>query len=68
MNNRQAQPKEVTRRVLNKVISSREPRGLFFARYGRDYIGVDNATGDAWTEMFHTRGACLRWLNGGDLE
>lgn len=43
-----------------------EPLGLFW-RHDTDtglYIGIDNSTGDAWTEEFETKEAMLRWLGG----
>lgn len=48
-----------------KIIAGRGPRGRFYtlAKDGK-YVGVDNATGDAWTEEFETIGECIRWLKG----
>lgn len=44
------------------VIASREPEGLFYMRKGGRYIGIDNRTGDAWTEDFPTLDECKEWL------
>ena len=50
------------------IIDSRTPKGLFFlyeqSRDGRDIVtGIDNLTGDAWTENFATLIECLDWLS-----
>ena len=47
---------------LLKVIHTRVPHGLFLAREGIKWAAVDNSTGDAWTEIFATRHAAIRWL------
>lgn len=36
--------------------------------YGYDeesglYIGIDNSTGECWTEEFDSEDACINWLN-----
>lgn len=28
------------------------------------YVGIDNTTGEAWTEDFDTKQECFDWLNG----
>lgn len=54
-------------RIINStmadyIIKNREPRGLFiYCEKGR-YVGIDNRTGDAWTEDFRTKMGCLSWL------
>lgn len=45
-----------------------EPAGLFIKiaenKSGNAvYIGIDNSTGNAWTEEFNSRKTCLEWLN-----
>jgi len=50
----------------DRIIENREPKGLFFCRVqegkGKPFIGIDNTTGDAWTEEFSSAPECLRWL------
>lgn len=31
---------------------------------GDKFIGIDNSTGNAWTEEFPDEASCLRWLAG----
>jgi hypothetical protein len=52
--------------LLDRVIQQRKPLGLFMCDTGTSYIGVDNRTGEAWTEEFGLREECLAWLKGGD--
>lgn len=53
---------EVGQEKLENIIETREPRGLFLCDTGVEVIGVDNITGDAWTEEFPDRLECLLWL------
>lgn len=53
---------EVTPDDLTKIIDARLPFGLFYCKDGKKYIGVDNINGDAFTEEFKTKKACLEWL------
>jgi hypothetical protein len=41
---------------------------LFFVKEPTGYAGIDNMTGDAWTEDFKTKEECLRWLQTGRRE
>ena len=41
-----------------------EPRGLFYLRDGNKVIGIDNSTGDAWTQSFFSKKECIKWLKG----
>lgn len=43
-----------------------EPIGLFWHKDSDIFVGVDNSTGDAWTEGFTTLEDCLAWLKGDD--
>lgn len=56
--------KEVTFKDASAIIVSRQPRGLFYRNLGigLGYIGIDNRTGDAWTEEFTKLDPCIRWL------
>ena len=42
------------------------PIGRFYHKDGDIYVGVDNSTGDAWTEDFTSLEDCLAWLQSGD--
>jgi hypothetical protein len=44
------------------IIHSRKPLGLFYLLHNGVYIGIDNSTGDAWTEEFTTLRHCKKWL------
>lgn len=57
-------PKKVSGKAIRKIIDTRTPFGLFYAKEGRFYVGVDNRSGDAWTEEFLTKRVCLQWLKG----
>lgn len=54
-------PMEVSKVQALQVIETRQPRGLFFV-VGEVVTGIDNRTGDAWTEDFATKRECLKWL------
>ena len=49
---------EVTLEVIHDIIETRKPIGLFYSKYGEYFVGVDNSTGDAWTEDFTSLEAC----------
>jgi len=54
---------KVTPEALRQIIHTREPLGWYYAREGRRlYVGVDNGSGDAWTEDFRSLRKCKRWL------
>lgn len=51
-----------------KVVEDRQPLGMFYTterrRDGsRGTVGIDNRTGDAWTEEFSSLFQCLKWLH-----
>lgn len=48
----------------NEVIENRTPFGLFYLVDGSKYIGIDNTTGDAWTEEFDSFSKLKNWLLG----
>ncbi len=59
--------KKVTPEEATAIIETRKPRGLFYTidQTGtgkKVYVGIDNQSGDAWTEDFKSLGACKRWL------
>lgn len=41
-----------------------EPEGLFYLKAENKYIGIDNLSGNAWTEEFSNLKACMIWLQG----
>jgi len=45
-----------------EIIEKRLPLGMFYHVDGNIFVGIDNRTGDAWTEDFKTLGVCKRWL------
>lgn len=51
-----------------KVIDTRKPIGKFLVLNNGIYTGIDNQTGDAWTEGFKSLKDCLEWLKGYNLE
>jgi len=60
---------KVTPEAMEQIIDTREPRGLFYRRAGRRlYVGVDNTSGDAWTEEFRSLRHCKRWLRDPSME
>jgi len=46
----------------SKIIETREPKGLFYLLDNGVHVGIDNRTGDAWTEDFKSKAACSKWL------
>lgn len=56
--------RKLIKEEMTEVIDTREPRGLFYGEEGGLFIGIDNTTGDAWTEEFKTKASCFKWLAG----
>ena len=54
--------KKVSKKKSLDVIENRTPLGIFYTIDNGVYIGIDNRTGDAWTEEFKNLGICKRWL------
>jgi hypothetical protein len=52
----------VTEKTADEIIETREPRGLFAVKVKGAWVGIDNSSGDAWTEEFKTAGAVVSWL------
>jgi len=60
---------KVTLTALQRIIETRQPRGWYYTKEARRcYVGVDNSTGDAWTEEFRSRRQCLCWLRDPAME
>ena len=55
---------EIQSEEARKIINTRKPLGKFFKREGDFFVGIDNSTGDAWTEEFDQLKDCIEWLNG----
>ena len=65
--------REVSQLEANIIIADRRPYGKFWNEEmsitgQMAYIGIDNTTGDAWTEEFEDREKMLDWLNGSELD
>ncbi len=56
--------KEITTEEAVGVITTREPKGLFYHQDNDLWVGIDNTTGNAWTEEFNSKETCLAWLKG----
>lgn len=55
---------EINQEQAEAIIFNRLPLGIFYLREGNKYVGIDNQSGDAWTEEFETESACKKWLEG----
>ena len=53
---------KVSREDAEHIIRYRKPLGLFYRESNGMFIGIDNSTGDAWTEDFDRLEDCIRWL------
>lgn len=49
---------------IEKIIDTMKPDGNFYCydRKNKEYIAVDNTTGEAFTESFKDKKSCLDWL------
>lgn len=52
----------VCQEYARQIIETREPRGYFYTFENGIYTGIDNGTGDAWSEDFDSREECMKWL------
>ncbi len=55
---------EVSNEEALKIIDSRIPKGRFYTIEKGSYIGIDNQTGEAWTEDFENKLQCFKFLYG----
>ena len=53
---------KVDQGFISRVIDERTPLGKFYCYDKGVFIGVDNTTGDAWTEEFDSLEECQEWL------
>lgn len=60
--------KEINQEEATNIIENRKPKGLFFLIEDGLYIGIDNLSGDAWTEEFKEKGDCFNWLLDIEIE
>lgn len=57
--------KQVTPLTAAVIIETRKPQGKYWIMdESRKFIGIDNSTGEAWTEEFDNLNDCLKWLKG----
>ena len=56
--------KYVSQKEAIEIIEHRGCRGMFVQEAGNKIVGIDNSTGDAWTEEFDDLTECLKWLVG----
>lgn len=56
------QIKEISVKEAEEIIETRKQKGLFFLKSGEIFVGIDNRTGDAWTEDFKSLDECYNWL------
>lgn len=59
--------KETTSEQASVIIDTRQPLGLFYLLDNSIYVGIDNSTGDAWTEEFSNLRQCKKWLQNPSL-
>jgi hypothetical protein len=60
--------KKITAEQALSVIETREPLGLFYVLENGTYTGIDNSSGNAWTEEFKGLRQCRRWLSDPNIE
>jgi hypothetical protein len=61
--------KTITGKEGLEIIEKRKPLGSFIIEEENGtFTGIDNSTGDAWTEEFKKKINCIDWLNGKPLE
>lgn len=56
--------RHISQKQASSIIETRKPIGKFVFDTGIEVIGIDNETGDAWTEEFPDMWECLTWLCG----
>ncbi len=54
----------ISQKEAEGIINTREQRGLFLLDTGIEVVGIDNESGDAWTEEFPGRMECMERLIG----
>ena len=56
--------RKVCQEYAEEVIEKREPLGQFYTFAGGIWTGIDNSTGDAWTEDFRDFDEMMKWMRG----
>jgi hypothetical protein len=56
--------KKINSKQALEILEKKEPRGLFYYKLGRIYLGIDNSLGYAWTKRFKKLKLCKKWLIG----
>ena len=65
-------PKELTSDEISVLFRNKskdgtyKPLGLFYHRNGTTVTGIDNSSGEAWTEDFPSTEECFAWLKQED--
>lgn len=52
----------ISHKKASEIIETRKPLGLFVVIGERRPVGIDNSSGDAWTEDFDDLRECVEWL------
>lgn len=58
----------ITVNRAEQIIETRLPLGLFMCYENQIVIGIDNSTGNAWTEEFKTVALAIEWLFKGETK
>ena len=58
--------KKITSQKAKQIINTRKPLGKFYFNENDVYIGIDNSTGDVWTQVFFSYDEMATWQN--DIE
>ncbi|ABQ23622.1 hypothetical protein [Clostridium kluyveri] len=58
----------ISSKEAEEIIEKSVPKGKFLEFTENGYLGIDNTSGDVWTEDFDTLAKCVKWLQGEDLE
>ena len=54
----------ITPTQASEIIENRSPRGLFYCKEAENrYIGIDNTTGEVWSEEFENYVDCMSYLH-----
>lgn len=54
----------VCQEYARQIIETRETLGKFYTFENGIYTGIDNESGEAWTEDFSSYEECMKWLKG----
>jgi len=65
---REAGIRKISRDQADKLIDTRIPLGLFYYLDAGIYVGIDNTSGQAWTEAFQNLRKCKQWLSNPNIE